>query len=99
MEEKKPIVSDGKSSTYYDIELSRIPFEFIQANGYVKTEHLIHDIFDNDFDFGNAFKSLVRLYGATNGGGKSGNSLQYEVNKIKYSLDKILEYKGVHNAD
>lgn len=91
---KEPIKSDGKSSSYYDLVLSEKTKKFIAENGYVKTEHLIYDIFGNDFDFGNAFKSLVRAYGITQGGGKAGNNTQYEVNKIIYSANKIVEYKG-----
>ncbi len=92
--ENKPIVSDGKSSSYYDLKLSQKTIDFIIENGYVKTEHLIYDMFDNDFDAGNAFKSLVRAWGTINGSGKQGNSLQYELNKIEYSINKIREYRG-----
>jgi hypothetical protein len=90
----KPIISDGKSSSYYDLKLSQKTIDFIVENGYVKTEHLIHDIFYNDFDAGTAFKSLVRAWGTINGSGKQGNSLQYELNKIDYSVNKIREYRG-----
>lgn len=85
----KPIQSDGGSSSYYDLKLSKKTIDFIKENGYVKTEQIIKDVFDNDFDFGNSFKSQVRLYGITKGAGKAGNSAHYESNKIKYSLDKI----------
>lgn len=92
--EVKPIESDGKSSRYYDLELSQKTIDFIVEHGYVKTEMLIYDIFNNDFDFANAFKSLVRAYGTMNGAGKKGNSLEYELNKIDYSVNKIREYRG-----
>lgn len=88
-EKPKPVKSDGGSSSYYDLKLSKKTIDFIKENGYVKTEQIIKDVFDNDFDFGNAFKSLIRLYGITKGAGKAGNSAHYESNKIKYSLDKI----------
>lgn len=90
----KPIESDGKSSSYYDLKLSQKTIDFIEENGYVKTEMLIYDIFDNDFDFSNAFKSLVRAWGTVNGAGKKGNNLDYELNKIDYSVNKIREYRG-----
>lgn len=92
--EVKPIESDGKSSSYYDLELSQKTVDFIVEHGYVKTEMLIYDVFGNDFDFANAFKSLVRAYGTVNGAGKKGNSLEYELNKIDYSVNKIREYQG-----
>ena len=84
MEKKVPIESDGKSSSYYDLKLSQKTIDFIKENGYVKTEMLIYDIFDNDFDFSNAFKSLVRAWGTVNGAGKKGNSLI--MNSIRSSI-------------
>ena len=89
---KSPIKSDGKSSSYYDLPLSEKTKKFIKENGYVKTEHLIYDLFGNEFDFGNAFKSLVRAYGVTQGLGKEGNDISYEMNKIIYSANKIKDY-------
>lgn len=89
----KPVVSDGKYSSYYDLKLSKKTLDFIASNGYVITEMLINDIFDNDFDAGNAFKSLVRAWGAVKGAGKAGNSIEYELNKIEYSINKIREYR------
>lgn len=93
-QKKEPIESSGKSSSYYDLKLSQKTIDFIKENGYVKTEMLIYDVFDNDFDFSNAFKSLVRAWGTVNGAGKKGNSLDYELNKIEYSVNKIREYRG-----
>lgn len=90
----KPIASDGKSSSYYDLKLSQKTIDFIKENGYVKTEHLIYDVFENEFDFANAFKSLIRAWGTVKGQGKAGNSLEYELNKIEYSVNKIREYRG-----
>lgn len=85
----KPLKSDGGSSSYYDLPLSQKTIDFIKEHGYVKTEQLILDIFDNDFDFGNSFKSLVRAKGITQGGGKAGNTVGYEMNKVVYSSNKI----------
>ncbi len=74
------VTSDGGSSSYYTLQIN---------NNKVETEDIIRDVFNNDFDFGNAFKSLVRAYLNTQGAGKAGNDLEYELNKIRYSLDKI----------
>lgn len=90
----KPIKSDGGSSGYYDIP---IPDSFIETlmerydagNSHIRTEELIRYVFGNDFDFGTAFKSLVRAYGITQGGGKEGNDIRYECNKVKYYAEKI----------
>ena len=77
---QRPIESDGGSSSYYTLVINGITIE---------TEDIIRDGFDNDFDFGTAFKSLVRAHGKTKGAGKAGNSLDYELNKINYSTNKI----------
>lgn len=94
MEKQKttPIKSDGGSSSYYDLKLSDLTLDFIEETNKVKTEHLIRDVFGNDFDFANIFKSLVRAYGATQGAGKEGNDISYEMNKIIYSANKLKEY-------
>ena len=91
-QETIPIKSDGSSSSYYDLKLSDLTLDFIEGTNKIKTEHLIRDVFDNDFDFGNMFKSLVRAYGTTQGAGKEGNDISYEMNKIIYSANKIKDY-------
>jgi hypothetical protein len=83
------IKSDGGSSSYY--AFPKIMVDKIVSTGKLETQDIITHGFGNDFDFGNAFKSLKRLYEIKCGGGKEGNTPEYEVNKIKYSLDKILE--------
>ena len=88
----KAVKSDGGSSSYYDLKLSDLTLDFIEGTNKIKTEHLIRDVFDNDFDFGNMFKSLVRAYGTTQGAGKEGNDISYEMNKIIYSANKIKDY-------
>ena len=91
-QETTPIKSDGGSSSYYDLKLSDLTLDFIEETNKVKTEHLIRDVFGNDFDFANIFKSLVRAYGVTQGSGKEGNDISYEMNKIIYSANKIKDY-------
>ena len=76
----KKVKSDGFSSSYYTLTVNNIN---------IQTEDIIRDVFDNDFDFGNAFKSLVRAFLNTQGSGKEGNDLAYELNKIRYSINKI----------
>lgn len=77
---REPIKSDGLSSSYYSL--------MINGNS-VETEDVIRDVFGNDFDFGNVFKCLVRMYGAKQGAGKAGASIEYDGNKIHYSINKI----------
>ena len=83
MERKVPstkVKSNGGASSYYTLHINGTE---------VETEDIIRDVFGNDFDFGNAFKSLVRSYLETQGKGKEGNDLAYELNKITYSINKI----------
>lgn len=92
----KKIKSDGGSSSYYDLPLSdklvqKINQRMDMGQAFIKTEEIIQEVFDNDFDAGNSFKSLVRAWLTANGGGKEGNTLSYELNKIRYSLNKIEE--------
>lgn len=88
------IASDGGSSSYYDIGLPQWLVDKIverqeAGRAYVKTEELIEVAFTNDFDASNIFKSLVRAWGAFNGAGKKGNSVDYDLNKMIYSTEKI----------
>lgn len=85
------VVSDGGSSSYYKLELPEWLIEKIVKDGAVETEDLIEVVFDSNFDYGNIFKSLVRAMKTEQGEGKAGNTTEYEMNKIKYSADKIKE--------
>ena len=82
-----PIVSDGGSSDYYKLPNSLVGKAL--ATSELQTEDIIEHVFDNDFDFGNIFKTLVRLHGLSEGKGKAGNTASYECNKILYSVKKI----------
>lgn len=93
---KGKIKSDGGSSAYYDLPLSDKLVELLlqrkeEGRAFIKTEELILEVFDNDFDAGNICKALIRAWQTTKGGGKEGNTLVYELNKIRYSLNKIEE--------
>ncbi|ANA49353.1 hypothetical protein PMW_228 [Pseudomonas phage phiPMW] len=95
-ESSEPIRSTGGSSSYYDLPLSdklmnKLFDRWEEGKAHIRTEELIEEAFDNDFDFGTAFKSLVRVRGTTKGGGKAGNDVGYECNKIDWSVNKIRE--------
>jgi hypothetical protein len=91
------IKSDGSSSSYYDLKLSNTTLAFVEGTDKIKTEHLIRDVFGNDFDFANIFKSLVRAYGVTQGSGKEGNDISYEMNKNISCVLKIQDKETIHN--
>lgn len=90
-EAKTPIKSDGGSSSYYDFKIPEHYLELIKETGVIKTEYLIDIIFANDFDFACTFKALVRAKGITEGAGKEGNTLDYELNKMEYYEARIKE--------
>ena len=99
----KPIKSDGLNSSYYDIYLpdwliKQLTKRKEQGNCYIKTEELIEVVFKDNFSFGTLLKSLVRAFGVTQGQGKAGNSLDYELNKVSYYTDKIRSV-GKRNKD
>ena len=74
------VTSDGGSSSYYGLEV---------AGHKIETHDIITDVFDNDFDMGNMFKAQVRIQAAINGSGKAGTSIEYDLNKIIYTCNKL----------
>lgn len=99
LKQQGPIKSDGGSSTYYDLPVSEWLLYTLnerQKEGkcYIKTEEIIADLLGDSFDYGNLFKSMIRCKGLQDGtGGKAGNSVEYECNKMIYSVNKIKEKK------
>lgn len=89
---KQPIKSDGGSSSYYTIPLPNDVIDKIVKNRAIETEDILKYGLGNDFDFANAAKSLIRLWGTVNGAGKAGNDAKYELSKIRYSLNKIEKF-------
>jgi len=79
------VVSDGGSSSYYELEV---------AGHKIETHDIITDVFDNDFDMGNMFKAQVRIQAAINGSGKAGTSIEYDLNKIIYTCNKLKAKHG-----
>jgi tRNA A58 N-methylase Trm61 len=77
------IKSDGGSSRYYEIMIPKD--NVIERDGYyiIQVEDVIEFGMGNDFDKGNLFKVLYRL------GKKAGNTISYELNKMKYSLNRL----------
>ena len=79
------VTSDGGSSSYYELEV---------AGNKIETHDIITDVFDNDFDMGNMFKAQVRIQAAINGNGKAGTSIEYDLNKIIYTCNKLKAKHG-----
>lgn len=93
----EPLKSDGGSSLYYDLPIPQKLLDTLverseRGSCYIKTEEIITHLLANDFDYANLFKSLVRCKGLQDGsGGKAGNTVDYECNKMAYSVEKIRE--------
>lgn len=83
------VKSDGGSSSYYSFQQALV--DRIIATGKFEVEDLIKYGFDNDYDFGNIVKATKRLYELKTGGGKEGSTAEYESNKIRYYVDRVLE--------
>jgi len=88
-EKPSKVKSDGSSSSYY--KFSQALVDRILDSGKAEVEDLIKYGFDNDYDFGNIIKATKRLYELKTGGGKEGSTSEYEVNKIRYYIDRILD--------
>lgn len=83
------VTSDGGSSSYYLFPQSLV--DLVIKTGKLETKDIIRHGFGNDNDFGNVFKALKRLYELKLGGGRDGSTAEYEVNKMRYFLNEILE--------
>ncbi len=79
------IKSDGLSSDYHKI---RIPASevLLSDEQFVTIENhsIIRHALGNDFDKGNILKALIRL------GKKEGVSVRYDLNKIKWTIEKLI---------
>lgn len=91
----KEVKSDGGSSKYYQltVRVTEDKIENATPQGEVKdvtleTGDVIRALVDNDFDLGNCIKAIRRIHQSSKGEGKSGTSIEYDVNKIKYFLDE-----------
>jgi len=76
------VKSDGGSSSYYTFTIPRL--------GQVETEEVIKYMVDNDFDLGNILKCSRRVSEYKQGRGKEGNDILYELNKMKYTINKMI---------
>lgn len=79
------VKSDGGKSSYYWVEL---PLESVKIDnekgvvGFMLEEYITHGL-NNDFDQGTIAKSNHRI------GKKAGNSVEYDVNKILHSAERL----------
>lgn len=88
----KSVTSDGGSSDYYKLKLrldancvTTVDDQTVDVT--LETGDVIRVLVGNDFNLGNAVKALRRIYEASEGRGKEGVDIAYDIKKIKYFLD------------
>lgn len=89
--EKTPVKSDGGDSKYYHIPVPQWFLDNITQRGYTTVEDIAEIAFKNEANFFNVFKAQCRMFDLTQGGGKEGNTFEYDANKCKYYVDKQVE--------
>lgn len=89
--ERRPIKSDGGDSKYYHIGVPQWFLDNIKEKGYTTVEDIAEIVFKNDANFFNVFKAQCRMFDLTQGGGKEGNTFEYDATKCKYYVDKQVE--------
>lgn len=85
-----PVKSDGGSSGYYKITIKN-------ENGeefHCETNDVLYALVGGDFDMANIIKACRRMYEASQGRGKQGTDIAYDVKKIKYFADDFAKRFG-----
>ena len=90
--EKSPVVSDGGSSSYYKLTIVNKKGKKLEC----ELGDILRVIVGNDFDLSNIVKACRRAYESSQGRGKDGVSIAYDMNKVKYFAD---EFKHWHTSE
>ena len=85
-----PVKSDGGKSSYYEVNCPQWFIDKVNSGSFM-VEDLAEIMYGNDFNYTNILKAQKRMYEMVNGGGKEGNTLEYDATKCKYYIDKQLE--------
>lgn len=75
---KTPVKSDGTSSSYYDLTITRKDGSTFSCT----VQDIISSVLKDHWHFGNIFKAMVRIVGKMSGGGKAGTDEHYDANKV-----------------
>ena len=89
--EKKPIKSDGGSSSYYFTKLPQKIIDSIVEKGGIEIKDIVRHCFYNDADCKDIIKALKRIQETKRGGGKDGASIEYDTNKILFFANELKE--------
>ena len=84
----QPIKSDGGSSNYYKLTITNKAGESIQC----ELGDIIRVVVGNDADLFNIIKACRRAYEASQGRGKDGVSIKYDMNKVTYFANSFAHW-------
>lgn len=84
----KPVKSDGGSSDYYKLTITNKAGESIKC----ELGDIIRVVVGNDADLFNIIKACRRAYEASQGRGKDGVSIKYDMNKVTYFANEFAHW-------
>lgn len=88
--EESAIVSDGLSTSYYQLTITNADGESIEC----EMGDVIRCVYGDNFPLGNIAKAARRMYEASQGRGKKDVSIQYDANKISYFAQDFAQAYG-----
>lgn len=86
----KPVVSDGLSTSYYQLTITNKAGESINC----EMGDVIRCTVGDNFSLGNVLKAARRMYEASQGRGKKDVSMDYDANKIAYFSREFADFYG-----
>jgi hypothetical protein len=89
------VVSDGGSSSYYQLTITNKAGESLQC----ETGDILRALVGNDYDLSNIVKACRRSYEASQGRGKAGASIEYDMNKVKYFADEFAHWNKAKDKE
>lgn len=90
---RKPVKSDGGSSSYYKREIPKLMMERWKKEGVIEAKDVMKLFLGNDYNFCNSFKAHCRVQSLREGVGKEGASEKYDLRKAWFfSEDAYNDY-------
>ncbi len=84
----KPVISDGLSTSYYQLTITNEAGDSIQC----EMGDVIRCVVGDNFSLGNVLKAARRMYEASQGRGKKDVSMSYDANKIAYFSKEFTKF-------
>ena len=83
-------IAEIAGKRYYEVNCPQWFIDKVNSGSFM-VEDLAEIMYGNDFNYTNILKAQKRMYEMEKGGGKEGNTLEYDATKCKYYVDKQLE--------